>query len=126
MSSAHSRGAPLATRIGVTFGCAALVLLIIVAHASAKPGVVKTRDGQTYEGDVKEDGTVVIVTTRRVPLTIQRADVESIEYLGTIDEQYAQRMAKLTEKDVNGRIDIARWAFDAGRYDLARDAVESA
>jgi hypothetical protein len=116
----------LTTRIGVAFGCAVLVLLLFTAHASAKPGVVKTRDGQTYEGDVKEDGTIVTVTTRRVPLTIQRADVESIEYLGTIDEQYAQRMGKLTEKDVNGRIDVARWAFDEGRYDLARDAVESA
>jgi hypothetical protein len=116
----------LTIRTGVAFGCAALSLLLLAAHLSAKPGVVKTRDGQTYEGDVKEDGATVTVTARKVPLTIQRADIDSIEYLGTIDEQYQQRMAKLTEKDVNGRLDVARWAFDEGRYDLARDAVESA
>jgi hypothetical protein len=114
----------LKTRIGVLCGCA--VLLLIAALLHAKPGIVKTNDGHTYEGDVTETGTAVTVKTRNVPITIQRADIESIEYLGTLDEQYAQRMARLDAKDVNGRVTVARWAFDQGRYDLARNALESA
>lgn len=112
------------TRIGVLCGCA--VLLLLVTQLWAKPGVVTTRDGQTYEGDVTEEGTAVTVKSRNVPIVIQRADIESIEYLGTLDEQYAQRMARLDATDVNGRVAVARWAFDQGRYDLARDALESA
>lgn len=111
-------------RIGVLCGCA--VLLLLAALLRAKPGVVTTRDGQSYGGDVTEDRATVTVKTRGVPVIIQRADVESIEYLGTLDEQYAQRMARLDAKDVNGRVTVARWAFDEGRYDLARNALESA
>ena len=48
-------------------------------------------------------GTTVTVKTRKVPVIIQRANIESIEYLGTLDEQFNQRIAKLDAKDVNGR-----------------------
>ena len=112
------------TPIGVLCGCAALLLLAALLHA--KPGVVRTTDGQVYEGDVTEEGTTVTVTTRKVPIVIQRANVQSIEYLGTLDEQFNQRIAKLDAKDVNGRVAVARWAFDQGRYDLARQALETA
>ena len=71
------------TRIGVLCGCA--ILFLLAALLSAKPGIVKTHDGQSYEGDVKEEGTTVTVTSRKVPLVIQRADIDSIEYLGTVD-----------------------------------------
>ncbi len=112
------------TRIGVLCGCA--VVFLLAAPLPAKPGVVKTRDGQTYQGDVKEDGAAVTVTTRKVPVVIQRADVESIEYLGSFEEQYAQRIARLDPKDANGRVTVARWAFDQGHYAQAREALESA
>ena len=112
------------TPIGVLCGCAVLLLLAAVLHA--KPGVVKTTDGQTYEGDVTEEGTTVTVKTRKVPIVIQRANIESIEYLGTLDEQFNQRIAKLDAKDANGRVTVARWAFDQGRYDLSRQALETA
>jgi len=114
----------LKTPIGVLCGCA--VLLVLAALLHAKPGVVKTTDGQTYEGDVTEEGTTVTVKTRKVPIVIQRANIQSIEYLGTLDEQFNQRIARLDAKDANGRVTVARWAFDQGRYDLARQALESA
>jgi hypothetical protein len=120
----------LGTRIGVLFGCAVplvvLLLLLLVSPLHAKPGVVKTSDGQSYEGDVTEEGTTVTVKSRKVPVVIQRADIQSIEYLGTLDEQFNQRIARLDAKDANGRVTVARWAFDQGRYDLARQALESA
>jgi hypothetical protein len=88
--------------------------------------VVKTHDGHSYEGDVKEDGQTVTVTTRKIPLVIQRTNIESIEYLGTFDEQYALRMAKLDANDAAGRVMVGRWAFDQGHYTLAREALDSA
>ena len=112
------------TRIGVLCSCA--VLLLVAALLHAKPGIVKTTDGQSYEGDVTEEGTTVTVKSRKVPIVIQRANIESIEYLGTVDEQFNQRIARLDAKDANGRVTVARWAFDLGRYDLARQALESA
>src|SRR5688500_11268749 len=114
----------LKTPIGVLCGCALLLVLAALLHA--KPGVVKTTDGQTYEGDVTEEGTTVTVKTRKVPIVIQRANIQAIEYLGTLDEQFNQRIARLDAKDANGRVTVARWAFDQGRYDLARQALESA
>src|SRR5688500_9203791 len=107
MSPQHSRGAPLKTGIGVLCGCA--VFLLLAAVLPAKPGIVKTRDGQTYEGDVTEEGTTVTIATRRVPVVIQRGDVESIQYTGTFDEQFAERIAKLDPKDAAGRVTVARW-----------------
>jgi hypothetical protein len=115
----------LATRIGVLFGCA-VILGLLAGSLHAKPGIVKTADGQTYEGDVVEEGTTVTVKSRKVPVVIQRADIQSIEYLGTLDEQFNQRIARLDAKDANGRVTVARWAFDQGRYDLSRQALESA
>ena len=65
------------TRIWFLCGCAAV--FVLAALLPAKPGVVRTHDGQSYEGDVKEDAQAVTVTTRKVPVVIQRANVESIE-----------------------------------------------
>ncbi|MDQ3440430.1 MAG: hypothetical protein M3478_08795, partial [Planctomycetota bacterium] len=106
--------------------CSCAVLLLLAALVHAKPGIVKTTDGQSYEGDVTEEGTTVTVTSRKVPIVIQRANIQSIEYLGTLDEQFNQRIGRLDAKDANGRVTVARWAFDLGRYDLARQALESA
>lgn len=42
------------------------------------------------------------------------------------EDEYQKRRAALAPGDVNGRIRLARWAFDRQEYDLARDAVQEA
>src|SRR5439155_18656619 len=70
----------------------------------------------------------VTVTMRGIPTTIERSHIATITYPQTTSfpDAFAQRMAKLDARDVNGRLALAREAFDQREYVLARDAVESA
>jgi hypothetical protein len=93
----------------------------------AKPGVITTKDGRTFEGDVDEhDAETVIVTIHGGQTKFARADVTKIEYHDSALDQFNARLAKLEAKDVQGRIDLARWAFDQQQYDLSRQALEQA
>ncbi|MCC6422908.1 MAG: tetratricopeptide repeat protein [Phycisphaerales bacterium] len=92
----------------------------------ADQGVVTLKDGHKMEGDVTEKEDMVIVTIRGIQTQLKRADVQSISYIESLDKEYQQRLEKLDPKDVQGRLQLARWAFDNHRYDLARDAVEKA
>ena len=114
------------TRIGVLCGCCA-VLCLATTLLLGRTGVVKTRDGQTIEGEITEQAQTITVTRRRIPIVISRGDVESIEYpTGTVQEQFDKRLGSLDDKDVAGRIALARWAFDQDQYLLSRQALESA
>ncbi|HZZ43797.1 MAG TPA: hypothetical protein VFE58_12740 [Tepidisphaeraceae bacterium] len=106
----------------------AIGLVGMTAALMAKSGVVKTREGQVYEGDVEDNNAddFVTVTVRGIKTQIARADVESIVDGQAIDAEYKQRLAKLDAKDSKGRMALARWAFDQKRYDLARDAANQA
>lgn len=92
----------------------------------AEQGVVTLKDGHKMEGDVTEKEDTVIVTIRGIQTQLKRSEVQSIAYIESLDKEYQQRLEKLDPKDVQGRLQLARWAFDNHRYDLARDAVEKA
>src|SRR5207245_7888611 len=49
-----------------------------------------------------------------------------IEYTASLDDQYNERHAKLAPNDVKGRIDLASWATQNGRSDLAVKALDEA
>ncbi len=103
-----------------TVGLAASILL-------ARPGVVKTRDGQRYEGEVNEKADQVSVTTKSgISLSIARDNVAAVEYPGDLDQQYLEKHAKLGPKDIKGRLELARWAFDNRKYTQARQACDEA
>ncbi len=106
-------------------GAAAVFLLATVVLA--KPGSVTTKDGQVIEGDIAEhDEKVDITSAKGIKTTILRDGVESIDYFASDDEEFQKRLAKLDAKDVQGRIDLARWAMDRKQYKLARDVLEMA
>ena len=93
----------------------------------AKPGVVRTREGQTYDGDVDEkDPDNVVVTVRGIKTTIARTRIASIDYGANFQKEFADRMSKLAPNDVDGRLALAREAFNQKQYALARQAAESA
>ena len=110
--------------LGVVVG----VLLIggAVGVALAKQGVVKTRNGQSYEGDITEKGDLVIVNNRGIETRINKSNIESVTFPEDFDKQFGQRLAKLEKNDARGRIALAREAFENGRYRLARDVLEEA
>lgn len=106
---------------------AALVVVgVIVAFAPAKPGIVVTKDGRKFEGDISEKDSQVVVNIRGVDMTLAREDVASISYTEAFNKEFADRMAKLDKGDVAGRIALARWAFDQRQYGKAREALDSA
>src|SRR5687767_10717865 len=104
----------------------ALILGPIVPLAFAKPGVVKTKDGRTIEGDVNEkgDGSVVITTKAGMGVTLQAAQVGGITYAENVQAAYQQRVAAMpanaTAKD---HVDLARWLYEQRSYDLARQEL---
>ncbi|HVT88271.1 MAG TPA: hypothetical protein VHD56_05430 [Tepidisphaeraceae bacterium] len=92
----------------------------------ADQGIVKTKDGSTFEGDVKETTTSVTVTIHGVDTVIPKTDVQLIQRAGDYEQDFRDRLSKLDPKDVAGRITMAREAFGRRRYDLAQNASESA
>ena len=103
----------------------ALLMSSSAAFLLADHGVVVTKDGSTYEGEVREEEQSVIVVIRGIETRFPRADVERIDY-GDFEKDFHDQLAKLGANDVPGRIALARQAFDRRRYDLARQAVADA
>jgi hypothetical protein len=92
----------------------------------AKPGIVHTKNGQTFQGDVDEKEDKVVIDIKGIRTTIDRANIDSIQYTKGVEEDYRARLAKLDAQDVKGRIELAHWAVDQGQYRLAQDALEKA
>ena len=103
-----------------TLSIGACVVLGLAAVAFARQGVVTTTADLRYTGDVDASAPdKVTVLTHGVEITIDRPDVRSIEYLDQVDQEYHDKMAKLGPVDIPGRLDVARWAMDLRRLDLA-------
>jgi tetratricopeptide (TPR) repeat protein len=93
----------------------------------AKQGVVHTKNGTPIEGDITEGDEKVTITLKSgIQTIVERDNVKSIDYSGDVEQEYKNRLAKLDAKDAKGRVELAHWAFDNKRYDLARDASEKA
>jgi len=101
-------------------------VLLAASAALARQGIVKTRDGKVIEGDVTEQDERVVINIKGIQTSVPRANVLSIDYPPPMEDQFKQRLAKLPRNDIKGRIDLAHWAFDNRRYDLARDALDDA
>jgi hypothetical protein len=104
-----------------------LVSLLTTSLAYAKPGIVKIRNGQTYQGDVEENADSYTVTSKSgIKTQIPRADIASVTYTEPFDQELAARRAKLSKTDVKGRIALANEAFSHHRYLAARDLAQEA
>src|SRR5207249_3947109 len=109
--------------------CCLLGMALAVAVGSlllAKPGVVVTKDGQRLEGEITEKTDTVIVSIHGIETTISRENLASLTYSEPFEKEFQDRLAKLDPKDVKGRLELARWAFDQKQYTAARDACEAA
>src|SRR4051794_33171504 len=67
----------------------------------ARPGVVKTRDGQTYDGEVDDKAPdALVVTVKGIKTRIERTRVASVQYpTGTPAQNFADRLARLGPRD---------------------------
>jgi hypothetical protein len=89
-------------------------------------GVVRTKDGFVYEGEVTETSTHVTIKSHGVETVIPRGDVASKDRAGDYEQEFRARLGKLEAQDVAGRVALAREAFDRRQYILAREMLEAA
>lgn len=108
--------------------CGVLAVLLGAAGAFGKPGVVMTRDGKTYEGNVVERGDVIEVSGvpgQPGPMQFRRGNVKVV-YPDVIAAQVHAALGQLDQKDVQTRVKMAREAMDDHAYDAAREALGQA
>ncbi len=99
----------------------ALCLAQIAATAAfAERGVVKANNGLTYEGDVQETPTQIIIKRNKTEMRVNREDVVSIHYLSSDAEEIKKDWSGLKKDDAPGRVTLALHAFERGQYELAR------
>src|SRR5258706_2474852 len=93
----------------------------------AKQGIVKTKDGRTLEGEITEKADGLTISVRGIPTNINRGDIDSIQYTGSIEEQYQQKLAALPKNPgAKDHLEIARWLFSSKSYEPARKEVDEA
>jgi hypothetical protein len=103
-----------------------LSVALLASALLAKPGVVTNRQGETFNGDVTEDDKFVYINGAGGQIKLDKRNIASVVYADTIDDQYAAKHAKLAANDVKGRMDLAQWANDNNRADLAVAALTEA
>jgi hypothetical protein len=99
---------------------------LLASVLMAKQGVVKDRQGDTFKGDVTEDAKFVYINGTGGQIKLDKRNIDTITYAEAVDDEYKARHAKLADNDVKGRMDLAQWANDNGRADLAVAALTEA
>ncbi|HTW95666.1 MAG TPA: hypothetical protein VMD30_12765 [Tepidisphaeraceae bacterium] len=109
---------------------ACILIILVCGNLWARQGIIHLKDGSPdISGDINDDPSnpdYVSVNIHGIQTTVPRDNISSIEYPASLDDQFKDRMSKLDPKDIDGRLQIAQWASDHNRYDLARQAVLSA
>jgi hypothetical protein len=83
-----------------------LILLALVGHALGD--VVHLKDGSKLEGKILSEGTKGIkIRTRFGTVDIPRSRIDKIEKGKSAREEYQDRKAALSSRDVNGRFELA-------------------
>ncbi len=106
----------------LTWPLAAVLSATLAASlALAGSGLVKTRDGATFAGEISEANQMVIVKDKRgIETRIPRENVTSIELRQDPELEFNSRYKQLAEGDVEERVKLAQYAFEQRRPDLAR------
>ncbi|HSZ57535.1 MAG TPA: hypothetical protein VK797_17855, partial [Tepidisphaeraceae bacterium] len=105
---------------------AGLCVLFFAALLRADSGVIKTRNGQTFSGDITILSDQIIVERKGIKTTIAREDVLTITYSESVAEEYRRRHERLARYDVRGRIELAQWLFANKSYSLATEVLNEA
>src|SRR5688572_15543989 len=115
-------------RIWWTAACASLAFGLPAALLLPRPGVVKTRDGKTLEGDIEEKPDQVTISIRGIRTSVNRDNVEGqVEYFDSVDARYQDKVGKIPAKATAAdHLALARWCFDVKLYDQALQQIDAA
>ena len=99
---------------------------VLASFAWGRPGVVKTLDGQTFDGDITRQDDQILVDHKGIHSVVSRSRVQSISYYESAEQACRQRLARLTAYDVPGRLELAHWLFGNKEFELARQVLQEA
>lgn len=106
-------------------GLAVVVAATGSALFAGRVGVVRTSTGEVFEGDITERSDEVVVRAHGVDTVVTRDRITDIDYTSYTD-RFNERLAALAKDDVDGRIALAREAFERHADPDALKAVASA
>lgn len=92
---------------------------------AGRPGSIVTVTGERLSGEVTETRETVTVVRHGVTSVLPRDEVAEIDY-ATYVERFERALKALSEDDDDGRLLLAREAFDQREYALAQRAVDQA
>lgn len=92
---------------------------------AGRQGMLVTTGGERLSGDITETRETVSIVRKGVTTILPREEVASIDY-STFAERFESTLKSLAADDVDGRLQLARDAFDERAYDLALRAVDEA
>lgn len=102
-----------------------IVLSAATFLLAGRQGSVVTSDGQRIEGEITETRETVTVIRNGVTSVLPKDQVAEIDY-STFAERFERTLDGLAKDDVDGRLKLAREAFDQREYELAQRAVDAA
>jgi hypothetical protein len=80
---------------------------------------VTLSDGRVLEGKVEDLGNEIRITRGKSAVTFPKSMVKRIRYKATKEEEYAERVKRLDDKDPEAHFDLGRWCVDNGLKDEA-------
>ena len=104
----------------------ALFLLLSAGIAqAAREAVLTLKDGRTVKGEVvEEDDKAVSILISGIKTPYSRDLIKSIEYVKTVEEEYAEKRAKITDDNISERYQLARWLYDKKAYELSKKELD--
>lgn len=109
-------------RRGLVRSCVVLAIGLVwfTSAAVAREAVVTLTDGQVLEGDLtQQTDTSVTLVVGGIPRSLERRQVQSIDYPRTFEEEYADRAAAVEPGDLADQYQLAYWLFENKAYALA-------
>ena len=98
----------------------AIVTSLMTGPCLAEIAVVVTKSGNTLEGEIVGDTpTQITLRIAGIDTPIDRDDISELTFKKSIQDEYAERRAKLTDDDLDGRYALAYWLFENKAYNLA-------
>src|SRR5690606_12052619 len=73
---------------------------------------------------VEEDDKAVTVVIAGIKTPYPRDIIKTIEFVKTVEEEYAEKRPKLQDDDITGRYALARWLYDKKAFPLAKKELD--
>ena len=105
----------------VRYAIVALIgVLVLTSFASAATKTFVLKNGTRITGEVvSETDETIVVKTRLGRVSVARYSIEEVIDVVLPAEEFATKKAALADDDLDGHVDLGRWAMSKGLLDQA-------